>query len=403
MRIPLQLRYVSMPKHSPLSTLRRIALHHQGLSSTAPFGGGKQATLKAIEHLSYVQIDTLAVVERAHHHTLWARIPRYKPAHLEQLLQERTVFEYWSHAAAFLPMRDYRFALPRMNAIKRGESRWFASVSKETEQGILTRIRDEGPLRARDFDSPKQAAGNWWNWKPAKKALEKLFFQGELMISSREGMQKVYDLRERVLPAQVNTREPSLREFAEYLLDSSLRAHGFTSVKQVAHLRQGAGLRREINALLQDRVAQGLLAKYSFEGLPTLFASPDLFESKTPPRHGGLRLLSPFDNAVIHRERLQQIFDFSYGIECYVPQAKRQFGYFCLPILYQDAIVGRADCKANRGSRHLDVLHLYIEKTLRDRDEFDAALAVALEKFAAFNGCETYAILKSTRIAPLDS
>ncbi len=388
-----------MPKQSPLISLRRIALHHQGLSRAAPFGTGKRGTLNAIEHLAYVQIDTLAVVERAHHHTLWARIPYYKPAHLEQLLEVREIFEYWSHAAAFLPMRDYRFALPRMNAVKRGESRWFASVSKEAEQEILARIRGEGPLRARDFDSPKQAAGSWWNWKPAKKALEKLFFQGDLMISSREGMQKVYDLRERVLPAQVNATEPTVREFAEYLLDSALRAHGFTTLKQVAHLRQGAELRREITGILEERIAQGQLAQFALEGLPTLYAAPDLFEQKLPTSSGKVRLLSPFDNAVIHRDRLEHVFDFSYGIECYVPQAKRQFGYFCLPILYRDTLVGRADCKAHRGKRHLEVLNLFIEKPLRDLDKFNAALADALEKFALFNGCETYTILRSTKLA----
>lgn len=389
-----------MPKldstHAMLQPLRRAALQHQGLTRAAPFGTGKQATLKAIEHLSYVQIDTLAVVERAHHHTLWSRIPSYKPVHLESLIAQRELFEYWSHAAAYLPMRDYRFALRRMNAVKRGESRWLAGVSDKDEREVLARIRGDGPLRARDFESPKDKQGSWWNWKPAKKTLEKLFFQGELMVASREGMQKVYDLRERVLPAGLDTREPDLREFAEHLIDSSLTAHGFTTQKQVTHLRQGAELRSVINAVLSERIAAGSLVQFSVPGLASVFCAPDLLEQKRVSSDNKVRLLSPFDNAVIHRERIEKIFDFSYSIECYTPKPKRQFGYFCLPILYRESLVGRADCKAERGSKRLDVLHLHLENPMAAHEEFDAALAQALEKFAAFNGCETYAIQKTS-------
>ena len=387
-----------MPKTSSTAVTRKIlrqaALHHQGLTKAAPFGAGKQATLNALEHLSYVQIDTLAVVERAHHHILWSRIPSYKPVHLESLLEERKIFEHWSHAAAFLPMRDYRFALPRMNAVKRGESGWFASVSEKDEKEVLARIRSDGPLRSRDFESPKKQQGSWWNWKPAKKTLEKLFFQGDLMVSSRQGMQKVYDLRERVLPNNTDTREPSLREFSEHLIESSLTAHGFTTQKQITHLRQGKELRSTINALLKERIAQGALIEFTVPGLPTVFAAPELFEMKRARGDSKVRLLSPFDNAVIHRTRIEKIFDFNYSIECYTPKPKRKFGYFCLPILYREALVGRADCKADRKSKHLDVLHLHIESSIGDREEFDSALALALQKFAAFNGCDAYTVHK---------
>ncbi len=385
-----------MRKLDFLHTLRRAALHHQGLTKAAPFGTGKQATLKAIEHLSYVQIDTLSVVERAHHHILWTRIPSYQPAHLEQLIKDRKVFEYWSHAAAFLPMRDYRFALPRMNAVKRGESKWFASVNKSEEQEVLDRIRIDGPLRARDFESPKEQAGSWWNWKPAKKTLEKLFFQGDLMIASRSGMQKVYDLRERVLPADVDNREPSVQEFVDYLIDSSLTAHGFTIAKQLSHQRQGTELRRVISATLNERIAAGELAVHAVDGLAPVYALPALLDQKAPTSGNRLRLLSPFDNAVIHRERVEQLFDFSYRIECYTPQPKRQFGYFCLPILYGDTMIGRVDCKANRASRHLQLIHLHVEKKITDEEKFCGAFAEALQLFAKFNACDTWSITRTT-------
>lgn len=380
----------------PLQVLRRAALHHQGLTKVAPFGTGKQATQKAIEHLGYVQIDTLSVVERAHHHILWTRIPSYKATHLEKLLQERKVFEYWSHAAAFLPMRDYRFALPRMNAVKRGESKWFASVSRKDETEVLDRIRIDGPLRARDFDSVKEQSGSWWNWKPAKKALEKLFFQGDLMIASREGMQKVYDLRERVLPSEVDTREPTMQEFVDHLLDASLTAHGFTIAKQISHQRQGTEMRRVITATLKERTAAGELVLHKLEGLLPVYALPTLFDQKTPSSGNRVRLLSPFDNAVIHRERVEQLFDFSYRIECYTPQPKRQFGYFCLPILYGDTLIGRVDCKADRAGRHLQLLHLHIEKAIGDEEKFCAEFASTVQQFAQFNACDTWSLAKTT-------
>lgn len=380
-----------MPTNVSLTRLRRATLHHQGLTRAAPFGTAKSATLKAIEHLGYVQIDTLAVVERAHHHILWTRIPTYKPVHLERLLQERKVFEYWSHAAAFLPMRDYRFALPRMNAVKRGESKWFAKVPLKDEQQVLQRIRTDGPLRARDFDSAKKQSGSWWNWKPAKMTLEKLFFQGDLMIAGREGMQKVYDLRERVLPEHVDTREPTLQEFAEHLIDTALNAHGFITQKQIVHQRKGVELRAIINTLLRIRVHDGDLALFTIDDSMKVYGKPDLFERRWAKPARAVQILSPFDNAVIHRDRVKSLFDFDYTIECYTPQHKRRYGYFTLPLLFGEHLVGRMDCKADRAARRLEVLSLHMETPAYDTDEFHAALTVALQCFAIFNGCEEIA------------
>ncbi len=378
-----------------LLRLRRASLHGQGLSKAQPFGTGKAAVLRALEHLGYVQIDTLSVVERAHHHTLWSRIPSYKPEYLEKLIQDRSVFEYWSHAAAFLPMRDYRFALPRMESVRRGESRWLASVTRNDEDEVLARIRAEGALMARAFDSPKEHPGSWWNWKPAKKTLEKLFFQGDLMITNRSGMQKVYDLRERVLPDTVDTREPTLDEYANHLIDSSLTAHNFTTLKQVMHLRRGDGLRALTTNLLKERVNAGQLAEFVVEGLPIIYASPDLIDKKMSTVTKTVRFLSPFDNAVIHRHRIQQTFGFDYGIECYMPASKRQFGYFCLPILYGDEIIGRVDCKSDRRRRQLELIHLHIESTIRDRERFVSEFKAAGVRFALFNGCDSCKITRT--------
>jgi len=371
--------------------LRRIALDRQGLLKNAPFGRGAAATLKAIEHLGYVQIDTISVVARAHDHVLGSRVPNYDPAHLNRLQDTRRIFEYWYHAAAYLPMRDYRFALPKMAAMARREDRWIRSRDDHLMADVLRHVAGEGPTRARDFEMP--AAGGergWWNWKPAKRALEQLFMQGDLMVVGRDGFEKLYDLRDNVLPDDVDTRMPDDAELAAHLLDNALRSHGFAARKTVTYQRPGTALRQALDDVIRERLADGRLLGLKLPGGATAYAEPELLSGRSPPAPARVRVLSPFDNAVIQRERGQSVFDFDYQIECYVPAEKRRFGYFCLPLLFRDRFVGRADCKAHRQTGCLEVktLHLEDQRLLRAEPEvFAGALAEALSDFAAFNGC----------------
>ena len=370
---------------SLISKLRRIALDHQGLLKKQHFGRGRQGTLRAIEHLGYVQIDTISVVERAHHHVLWSRVPGYRPEYLDQLVRDRVIFEYWFHAAAWLPMRDYRFALPRMNQLD-GDRNWFKTFDKKLNRQILQRIAAEGPLRARDFEDDRNGNKQWWDWKPAKQALEQLFMQGELMVSSREGFQKVYDLPERVLPDWVDTSCPSIDEFACHLVDTTLRAHGFAAQKSITYLRKGKALRNAVDEELQRRIENGELTVINITGNNPVIISPELLESRAPCSRAQVKIMSPFDNAVIQRERLREIFDFDYQIECYVPEALRQFGYFCLPVLYRDRLVGRIDCKAHRAQARFEVKSIHIEQKVGD--DFTDLMGSALQRFASFNGCD---------------
>jgi hypothetical protein len=374
--------------------LRRIALNQQGLLKTDSFGRGKQATLRAIEHLGYVQIDTISVVERAHHHVLRSRVSNYESKFLDQLVRERKVFEYWFHAAAWLPMRDYRFALPRMTQ-KNGERNWFENCDRKLTNHVLERIEAEGPLRARDFEDTRKGKKEWWDWKPAKQALEQLFMQGELMVSAREGFQKVYDLPERVLPDGVDTRQPSRTEYADHLIDISLRAHGFATQRSITYLRRGKGLRDAVAEQLQARMDAGLLTTVKLAGNAIAYLDPVLLETRAPRCNAVVRILSPFDNAIIQRDRSRDVFDFDYQIECYVPQHKRQYGYFCLPLLYRDRFVGRIDCKAHRSKKQLEIKSVYIERKVDA--EFVSALCEAVKSFAEFNGCKEVAILSTTQ------
>ncbi len=367
-----------------IAKLRRIALEHQGLLKKKHFGSGKKATLRAIEHLGYVQIDTISVVARAHHHVLWSRVPNYRPGFLEQLINERQIFEYWFHAAAWLPMRDYRFAQLRMKQMN-GDRGWFKTFDKKLNAQVLERIRLEGPLRARDFEDDGNRKKEWWDWKPAKQALEQLFMQGELMVSAREGFQKVYDLPERVLPDWVDTHYPTNEEFAAHLIDTSLRAHGFASHKSITYLRKGRALREAVDRELQNRLEARLLTRISIAENSPVYIDPELLDSRAPRCPAQVKILSPFDNAVIQRQRGRDVFNFDYQIECYVPEAKRQYGYFCLPILYRDKFVGRMDCKAHRENKILEIRSSHIECSVDYG--FSEALNQVLVNFARFNGC----------------
>lgn len=362
---------------------RKKALLSQGLLRRGSFGRGTGAVLKCVRQLGYVQIDTISVVERAHHHVLWSRIPGYQPHMLDTLVKQQKIFEYWSHAAAYLPIEDFRFALPRMNAIKRGEKHWFANKDRKLMRRICQRINHEGPLMARDFEDARHTHTGWWDWKPTKQALEQLFMEGELMVVGRQGFQKIYDLTERALPSSLDITEPDLHEQAAYLIDGTIKAHGFATLKSFTYLRKGKAIRESVKDLLQQRVADGQLIETRLPCDTVVFADPELSSKKQ--LSDAVAILSPFDNCVIQRERCKKIFDFDFQIECYVPAAKRQYGYFCLPLLVGDRFVGRMDCKAERKDSLLRVKSLAISAQLSA--DFFHRLAEALADYAAFNHC----------------
>ena len=363
-------------------------LSAQGLLDGPRFGKGKAGALAAIEHLGYVQIDTIAVVERAHHHTLWSRVPDYSPSQLQELQsKDRSVFEYWSHAAAFLPMRDFRFALRRMEAFAKGRRHWFRRDNK-VRRYVLDRIRAEGPLRARDFEAPPgHRGGSWFEWKPAKSALEQLFWCGELMVRERRRFEKVFDLRERVLPAAADTRMPSEEEFLRHLITMTLRAQGLASAREISYQRRLS--RGKLSKVLLEMSEAGEIAEFSVEGLPdeTYYGFKDIGLAAVKKDRTDVHILSPFDNLVIQRKRLSHLFGYDYQIECYVPEPKRKFGYFCLPLLRGTDFLGRLDAKADRAAGALRIEAFHWERSSLPFAPHRAAILAALEKFALFNAC----------------
>lgn len=370
------------------SSLKQLTLFNQGLGKTSRFTKGVDGTLQAIEHLGYVQIDTISVVERAHHHILWSRVPDYELNHLNSLVRERQIFEYWYHAASYLPMKDYRYALPAMMSIRNGESRYFNRGDQHLMNEILARVRAEGKIRLRDIDkNNKKSLGNWWNTGPGRRAFEQLYMQGDLMICERNGMEKVFDLTERCLPENIDLSMPALYEYAQYLFNNTLRAHGAFTWKQLVHLKKN-DLKETMRVVLKEQIDAGVVSAIKLENGQTLYVDVAAIEKKVSTDFG-LKILSPFDNSLIHRDRLASLFEFDYRIECYVPAAKRVYGYFCLPILYQDELVGRVDCKAHRSIKELEVISLHLEKTVKNKELFFFELEQELKRFAAFNQCST--------------
>lgn len=377
-----------------LARLRRLALAAQGLLQSQPYGRGLAGARKAIDHIGYVQIDTISVVERSHHHILYSRVPDFEAAMTNQMLLDGDIFEYWTHAAAFLPIADFRFSLPYKQAIKSGQTHWYKTRDKQLMDDLLARIRSDGPLRSRDLETNTTKRAGWWDWKPAKKALEQLYMEGDLMVSDREGFQKTYDLTERVLPSHVDAQMPSMEEFATHIVDQQLRCHGLASLKGLTYQRRSAELRQAVKALVNERLAQGTLEQVQVNSGEVFILETGALERPLPQLNNRMLILSPFDNSVIQRERLKALFQFDYQLECYLPAAKRQYGYFCLPLIYRDEFMGRMDCKAHRKDRHLEIKALYFEQHSFDEDLVITAFVDAIAQFCRFQKCDTVFLAK---------
>ena len=280
-------------------------------------------------------------------------------------------------------MRDYRYSLPMMQRIASGDTHWYPKDPKQVTK-VLKRIREEGPLSAKDFKD-KKTSDAMWARSPSKIALEQLFMEGELMVPRRRNFHKVYDLRERVLPSDIDVSTPTIEELCGHLIGSYLRAQGLAQIAELTYLRKGLG--KQMSQTVANFVEEGMLQELEVNG-QIYYATPkslDVIDQGLPSPK--LRILSPFDNAVIQRKRLASLFEFDYQIECYVPKAKRKYGYFCLPILRGNRFVARLDAKADRKTGVFHVMNLYLERSVKNREALSTALSAELQRFAKFNSC----------------
>lgn len=399
-----------------LTALRALALYAQGLSSSTPLSA--EPIFSTIQKIGAVQIDTLQMVHRSHYLVLWSRLGHYSRADFDVLIynspnsptNHRQLFEYWYHAACIIPLSEYRYRLPLMNRYKTYETGWFSEKLRtmfeqpeyqQLKAHILHEIKQNGGARASDYEHKREMRGTWWDWKPAKHILEHLYNAGDLMIANRINFNRVYDLREKVLPEWVDTTVPSEDAMRRHLLEQSLKALGVCQPLQIADYTQMK--RGDARHYIEAMVAEGLFVPITGTGDDgktlslVVHREQLLFLEKAadgvlPATH--TTFLSPFDNLFWAQKRDEQFWGFEQTLEAYKPAPIRRWGYFCLPILYRDCLIGRFDPKMERKTATLRLKTLYLENTALD-DEIVDAVAGAMRRFMAFHEAKSLVIEKS--------
>jgi uncharacterized protein YcaQ len=347
----------AVPPHPLTNALaRRIWLRAQRLDAPAPFGDGAQAVTAVVEQLGYVQIDTINVIERAHHHILYTRIPGYCRADLRQAQSvDKSLFEYWTHALSYVPAKDFRFFIPAMKLHRREGHRWFASVSAADTRKVMRLLKRDGTLTIRDIDDDvlTEKEHLWASRKPSKRALQLAFYTGAVTISERSGMLKTYDLMTRHFGWDKLPKPATANETIAYLLDRALRAQGLVSLDSICHL--DAPSKKAVRRLIDARVRSKELVPVALEGAGKQehWARPDALEPAGEGDPGLVHILSPFDPLIIQRKRTELFFGYGHRFEAYVPKPKRLFGYFALPVLVGSDIVAAIDLKTDRQNKKL--------------------------------------------------
>ncbi|MVA71568.1 winged helix-turn-helix domain-containing protein [Agrobacterium vitis] len=378
-------------------TARRIFLERQGLSRPPGRALNRQGLLALITDLGFVQVDSIGTVERAHHQILFSRNQTYRREDLTALLeQDRLLFEHWTHDAsilpsAFFPYWKHRFRREESRILERWRS-WrepgFEAAFEETHR----RITEGGPALSRDMKEGDHKSGGWWNWHPSKTALEFLWRTGKLSISGRDNFQKIYDLTERcILPDHLQA-EVTHDAFIDWACREALIRLGFATSGEIAAFwnlvsPQEAKLWLETHRAELEEIeiapADGGKPRPSFalaDRLDTLTTPPE------PPAR--IRVLSPFDPLIRDRARTERLFGFFYRIEVFVPEPKRQYGYYVFPLLESDRLIGRIDMKANRKAGTLDVKRLWLEPGVRPSTGRLEKLDQELARLARFTGVD---------------
>jgi hypothetical protein len=372
--------------HLSLADAQRVAIAAQALDQP-PVQATKADVLALVRRLGCVQIDTIHVVARSPYFVLWSRLEQYDPCWLDELLHpDRQVFEYWAHAASIVPIEHWPLFASRREKYSLGEDGWWPEWYRENGEVIaqvLAEIRERGPLGAADFAAPPDhRGGGWWEWKPAKRALDALWSAGELMIERRINFHRRYDLRERVLPPALAEQTLSEEQQRRGLAALALRAMGLATARQLAdYFRQRqAGL----SDVLEQFVAEGSAERVQVADWPTpAYISRELWQTAaTLPPIERTTLLSPFDSLIWDRGRTRAMWGFDYTIECYTPAPKRRYGYFTLPILRRGDLVGRLDAKAERKAGVFRVKALHLEPGVAPDEDVAQDVAVALQRCA---------------------
>ncbi len=382
------------------SQVRMMLLAAQGLLTPPDHPATQVDVLDAIRRMGALQIDTIHVIARSPYLVLWSRLGSYDPGWLDQLLAEGALFEYWAHAACFLPIEDYPLYTFRMAEYSKKHygSDWHAA-HRDTIADVIGRIQQEGAVRSADFERKDGRKSGWWDWKVEKRALEYLFTRGDLMIARREKFQRVYDLRQRVLAEWDEAQAVPAEAAKDALTLKAVRALGASLARWVPDYFRLP--KRGMPERLERLADEGYLQRVMVEGWEeTAYVHPDHLLLLDQATTGNLQatvttLLSPFDPIVWDRERARAVFNFDFALECYLPQEKRRYGYFSLPILDQGKLIGRLDPKAHRKEGIFEVRSLYLEEGVEVSNALAARLSGAIQRCARWHGTPQVAVTQS--------
>ena len=373
----------------------RKARHHLiALSGLGGSGGPlrRPRLLQTIHDLGFVQVDSVNVLERAHHHILFSRGTGYRHADLAALIEkERSLFENWTHdasiiPASFFPYWKHRFAREKARLRNRWKRHFGTEHFDDDIARVLDRITRDGPVMARDFEGDKPSSG-WWDWHPSKAALEYLWRTGELAITRREGFQKVYDLTERVVPAAHFHEEGDHDAFVDWACREALKRLGFATRGEIAGFWQLVTPAEVDSWLAANRDELVPVRVEAADGRPrAALALPGMAQAAliAPAPPDRVRIVSPFDPLMRDRARMERLFGFSYRIEIFVPEAKRQYGYYVYPVLRGERVAGRIDVKAEREGDVLAVRAFWPEPGVKPSKAFLSRLEAELERVRRF-------------------
>ncbi len=366
-----------------VAELRRFVVAHQGYSTRYRRASATDVE-GAVRRLGCVQLDSITTVDRSHRLALTSRLGNYPRGRtVAKLLRAGRIFEYWAHEACLLPIEDYPLFTFRMEEYRHAHP-WHGNVKErhpEIVTQVLEAIRERGPLSARAFEG--EGSGGMWNWKPAKQVLEALFSAGELAIASREsGFQRLYDLPERVIPRELlEAPRPTEPEYRRASALRAVRGRGGLTEKGISEHSRFPGGVKLIRPHVDTLVEAGLVRRVAVDdgGPPVVVPADSVLQGHSPS--GGI-LLSPFDNLLWDRAFVERIFGFRHVIEVYKREHERVYGYYVLPFLYGDRLVGRADLKSDRAAGTLVVRAFHIEPGVRRSGALVTAFGKALGRLA---------------------
>ena len=387
--------------------VKKLAVYKQGLHRR-PDTSDSAELKRIITRIGLLQLDSISVVARSHYLVMLARAGLYDPAQLDDLLTSGFLCETWAHAMCQLPSAHFPYFQPYIQQKRRKDAQWRRALGENADEviaDVLAAIRERGPLSSKDFDSQRKQAGGWWNWKPAKVALEYLFDRGQLMVSHRVNFQRYYDLPERVLARHEAAETKTYEEYQRWTIESGLRHIGIGTANHVADYYRA--YKREAARLLDEMLKTSEALPVDVEGWQEqAFIHRDdlpLLEAIKAGAHEPelTVFLTPFDNLFWDRDRDIMLWDFFYRIEVYTPKAKRVHGYYVMPILHGCELVGRIDPKVDRKRKRLLLNNLHIERGIRLNGALYRGLIQAIKEFMAFHDCHSFELRKCNRL-PLE-